>query len=107
MAASAMLMPPDAEPVMPASELTETAAFTSGFGMPFSASLTTMKPGSARDHAAEAVLGRGVHGRQQRAGDRCLRAAREALATRPKAVSTTSRMPSSSAPSTDQIASTL
>jgi type II secretion system protein J len=40
MAASAMLMPPDAEPVIPASELTDTAALTSGFGMLFSASLT-------------------------------------------------------------------
>lgn len=32
----------DAEPVMPASELTDTAACTGGFGMRFSASLTTL-----------------------------------------------------------------
>jgi hypothetical protein len=47
MAASAMLMPPDAEPVMPASEVTDTAAFTSGLGTLRSASLTDRKPGSA------------------------------------------------------------
>ena len=46
-AASAMLMPPDAEPVMPASALTVIASFTSGFGMAFRASATTVKPGRA------------------------------------------------------------
>ena len=45
--ASAMLMPPEAEPVMPASVETDTAALTSGLGMLLSASLTTMKPGRA------------------------------------------------------------
>lgn len=45
-AASAMLMPPDAGPVMPASELTEMAASTSGFGIDFSAPPTARNPGN-------------------------------------------------------------
>ena len=46
-AASAMLMPPEAEPVMPASEVTVTASLTSGSGIAASALATTRKPGSA------------------------------------------------------------
>ena len=46
-AASAMLMPPEAEPVMPASAVTEIASLTSGFGMACSALATTRKPGRA------------------------------------------------------------
>ncbi|MCY1437718.1 hypothetical protein D9M71_538920 [compost metagenome] len=46
MAARAMLMPPDAEPVMPASRVTVTASLTSGLGMARSASASTRKPGS-------------------------------------------------------------
>ena len=48
-AASAMLMPPDADPVMPASAVTVIASLTSGLGIAFSASAdTVMNPGSAR-----------------------------------------------------------
>jgi len=39
-AARAIDMPPDAEPVMPASEVTVIASFTSGLGMAFSVSKT-------------------------------------------------------------------
>src|SRR6266702_1239697 len=46
-AASAILMPPEAEPVMPASTFTLIASFTSGLGIWESASRTTRKPGSA------------------------------------------------------------
>src|SRR5690606_3004875 len=46
-AASAMLMPPEAEPVIPASAVTVTASLTSGSGMAPSALATTRKPGSA------------------------------------------------------------
>src|SRR5881394_1343758 len=46
-AASAMLMPPDAEPVMPAKVVTVIASLISGFGIALSASATTRKPGSA------------------------------------------------------------
>src|SRR5471032_2167143 len=45
-AASAMLIPPDAEPVIPASKVTVTASLTSGSGMVFSALASTRKPGS-------------------------------------------------------------
>jgi hypothetical protein len=40
-------MPPEAEPVMQARTATVTASFTSGLGMTFSASATTLKPGKA------------------------------------------------------------
>ncbi|MNI68857.1 hypothetical protein D3C73_1245740 [compost metagenome] len=45
MAASAMLIPPDAEPVMPASRVTVIASLTSGLGMLLSQSAKTRKPG--------------------------------------------------------------
>ncbi|MNZ98553.1 hypothetical protein D3C78_1178410 [compost metagenome] len=45
MAASAMLMPPEAEPVMPASRVTVIASLTSGLGMLLSQSASTRKPG--------------------------------------------------------------
>ncbi len=74
MAASAMDMPPDAEPVMPASVVTVTASLTSGLGMALKASLTTRKPGKAAMTApkpySEAVF---IDG-QQSAADRRLAA---------------------------------
>src|ERR1700754_4655670 len=101
-----MLMPPDAEPVMPASELTDTAALTSGFGMLFNASLTTMKPGSAAitppNPYSDAVFN---DASSAPATADLVPVAKRSL-TRLKAVATTSRMPSSSAPSTAQIATT-
>src|SRR5208282_3068434 len=45
-AASAIDMPPEAEPVMPASEVTVTASRTSGLGMAPSVSRIARKPGS-------------------------------------------------------------
>src|SRR5690625_6819743 len=47
MAARAMPSPPEADPVMPASEVTVTASCTSGLGMECSASATMRNPGSA------------------------------------------------------------
>src|SRR5687768_5039874 len=46
-AARAMLMPPDAEPVMPARAVTVMASLTSGLGIAASALATTRKPGRA------------------------------------------------------------
>ncbi|MCY1545908.1 hypothetical protein D9M68_818730 [compost metagenome] len=46
MAARAMLMPPDAEPVMPARVVTVMASLTSGSGMLLSAFASTRNPGS-------------------------------------------------------------
>src|SRR3954467_3042220 len=46
-AASAMLMPPDADPVMPASALMLTASLISGLGMASSVLAISMNPGSA------------------------------------------------------------
>ena len=45
--ASAMLMPPEAEPVMPASAVTVIASLTSTPGIAFSPSAMTRNPGSA------------------------------------------------------------
>src|SRR6476659_866795 len=45
-AARAMLMPPEAEPVMPASTVTVTASLTSGLGIALSAAETAAKPGN-------------------------------------------------------------
>lgn len=44
MAPSAMLMPPEADPVMPASAVTEIASLTRGFGIAFRPSATVRKP---------------------------------------------------------------
>ncbi len=46
-AASAMLMPPEADPVMPANRVTLIASFSSGLGIADSACDSTKKPGSA------------------------------------------------------------
>ena len=46
-AASAILKPPEAEPVIPAKAVTVTASFTSGFGIEPRAFATTKNPGSA------------------------------------------------------------
>jgi hypothetical protein len=45
--ASAMPMPPDAEPVMPASAVTVIASFTNTLGIALSPSARTRNPGSA------------------------------------------------------------
>jgi hypothetical protein len=67
-AASAMLMPPEAEPVMPASAVTVTASLTSGFGIAQRVG-DDEEAGQGGDHRAEAVLGCGVHRSQQGAAD--------------------------------------
>ncbi len=82
-AASAMLMPPDADPVMPASTVTLIASLISGLGIALSASAISDEAGQQRDHAAESVLGRGVERRQQGAGDRRLAAVGELCQHRP------------------------
>src|SRR5262249_979455 len=47
MAASAMLMPPEADPVMPASTVTVMASLTSGLGIDLSSSAITVNPGNS------------------------------------------------------------
>ena len=73
-----MLMPPEAEPVMPASAVTVTASLTSGLGIALQRVGDDQEAGQRGDHRAEAVFGRGVHRRQQRAADRRLAALGEA-----------------------------
>ena len=104
--ASAMLMPPEAEPVMPASAVTVTASLTSTPGMAFSPSATTRKPGSAAitppKPYSDAVL---IDASSAPATAALLPSAKRSLSA-PKANTTTVRMPSRSAPSTAQIAAT-
>ncbi len=82
-AASAMLMPPEAEPVMPASTVTLIASLMSGLGIALSASAISDEAGQQRDHAAEAVFGCGIERGQQGSGDRRLAAVGELREHRP------------------------
>ena len=107
-AASAMLMPPDAEPVMPASAVTVIGLVDQRVRDRAAAHRAIdQEAGQRGDHRAEAVFRGRVHRRQQRAADRRLAAFGETLPSpaatrRPARV----RMPTSSAPSTAQIAAT-
>ena len=55
-AASAMLMPPEAEPVMPARVVTVTASLTSGFGIFFNASETAVVKSAIDDNIKNQIL---------------------------------------------------
>src|SRR6202040_2107507 len=103
-AASAMLNPPDADPVIPANVVTVIASLTSGFGIARNPSATTRNPGSDAitppNPYSDAVF-----------IDASKDPATEALVPSAKLVITvlnantiTERMPTSSAPSTAQIA---
>ncbi len=106
MAASAILMPPEAEPVIPASELTDTAALTSGLGMLLSASLTTRKPGSAAITPPKPYSDAVFNDASSAPATAALVPLAKRSRIRVKAVSITSTMPSSSAPSTAQMPTT-
>ncbi|MCY1298192.1 hypothetical protein D9M70_476660 [compost metagenome] len=100
-------MPPEAEPVMPASVVTVMASLTSGLGIDLRASATTRKPGrpaiTAPNPYSEAVF--------MEASNEPPTAALDPSAnfwlTGLKANTSTARIPTSSAPSTAQIAATL
>src|SRR5256885_8692029 len=106
-AASAMLRPPDADPVMPASEVTVMASLISGWGMALSAPATTRKPGSAAMTApkpySEAVLADASSAPAMADFDPSANLA--ATGFQPK--TSTVKMPARSAPSTAQMAATL
>ena len=78
-AASAIDMPPEAEPVMPASEVTVIASCTSGLGIAAERVANGEEARQRGDDAAEAVFRRRVHRREQRAGHRRLAALGEIL----------------------------
>ena len=105
-AASAMLMPPEAEPVMPASAVTVTAWLTSGFGIAPSAFATTRKPGSAAITAPKPYsLAVFIEASSAPPIADFVPSAKLAN-TGFQASASTARMPTSSAPSTAQIAAT-
>ena len=106
-AASAMLMPPEAEPVMPASAVTVIASFTSGSGIEPSAFATTRNPGSAAMTAPNPYSD-AVFIAASIAPPMAFFAPSAKLAvTGFHASAITLRMPTSSAPCTDQIAATF
>src|SRR5687768_9328151 len=106
-AANAMLMPPEAEPVMPASAVTATASLTSGFGIAASASAITRKPGNAAITApkpySEAVF---IEASKAPPIADFVPSAKLAI-TGFQAKASTVAMPTNNAPSTAQIAATL
>src|SRR4029079_18358677 len=106
-AASAMLMPPDAEPVMPASTVTLIASLISTLGIDRSASDTAVKPGKSAitppNPYSDAVL---REANRAPATAALLPSANFAITGR-QANANTVNIPSSNAPSTAQIAATL
>ncbi len=106
-AASAMLSPPEAEPVMPASDVTVRASLTSTFGTTLSASATTRKPGSAAMTAPN-PYSEAVFIAASKAPAMALREpSAKRVVTGFQASTSTLKMPTSSAPSTAQTAATL
>src|ERR1700754_1203348 len=103
-AASAMLIPPDADPVMPASVVTVTASLIRGLGIAERASLITRNPGSdaitAPKTYSEAVFIEATSDPQTAA----LLPSANFSATVRNAKTKTVRMPISSAPRTAQMA---
>src|ERR1700686_2404580 len=106
-AASAMLNPPEAEPVMPASEETVMASLIRGLGIAVSALATTRKPGNAAMTApnpySEAVF---IDASSAPATADFEPSGNLAITVFP-AKTNTVRMPASKAPSTAQIAAIL
>src|SRR5215218_5606645 len=103
-AANAMLIPPEAEPVLPASTVTVTASLTSGFGIALRAAATTANPGNSAitppNPYSEAVLSDA----NSAPATAALLPSANFASTGPQANANTVRMPSSSAPSTAQMA---
>ena len=92
---------------MPASELTDTAAFTSGSGMLFRALPTTTKPGSAAITPPKPYSEAVFMAASSAPPTAALEPAAKRSLMRAKAVATTNRIPISSAPCTAQIATTV
>src|SRR5205807_523746 len=107
MAASAMLMPPEAEPVMPASVVTAIASLTSGFGIAFSASATNRKPGRPAITAPKPYSDAVFIEASSEPPTAALEPSANFGPTRFQANTSTVRMPISSAPSTAQMAASL
>src|SRR6516164_3039535 len=103
-AAKAILMPPDAEPVIPASVVTVIASLTSGLGIALSASAITVNPGSDAitppKPYSDAVF---IDARSEPATAALVPSANFAL-TGLNAKRRTDRIPRTSAPCTAQIA---
>ena len=103
MAASAMLIPPDAEPVMPARVVTVMASLTSGSGIFFSASASTRKPGSEAITAPKPYSEAVFMAASSAPETAVLLPSAILLRITAKLVTSTSRMPSSSAACTAQM----
>ena len=105
-AASAMLMPPDADPVMPASTVTLIASLMSGLGIALSASAISTKPGSSAITPPKPYSDAVFIDASSAPATAALLPSANFASTGRQANANTVRMPSSSAPSTAQIAAT-
>ena len=77
-------MPPEADPVMPASVVTVIASLTSGLGIGRQRVADHQEARQGGDHRAEAIFRGRVHRGEQRAGDRRFAALGEFRADRAK-----------------------
>ncbi|MCY1446485.1 hypothetical protein D9M71_630570 [compost metagenome] len=107
MAARAMLMPPEAEPVMPASKVTVMASFTKGLGMPRKASASTRKPGSEAITAPKPYSEAVFMAASKAPPTALLVPSARRVRMAPKAHTRTIRMPTSNAACTAQMAVSL
>ncbi len=105
-AASAMLRPPEAEPVMPASAVTVTASLISGLGMAARVSRMARKPGRAAMTAPKPYSEAVLRAASREPATAALLPSANPEATGFQAKANTARMPASSASSTAQIAVT-
>src|ERR1700736_1168584 len=103
-AASAMLNPPDADPVIPASVVTVTASLTRGFGIALNPSATTRKPGSDAITPPNPYSDAVFIDASREPATAALVPSAKLIITVLNASAITERMPTRSAPSTAQIA---
>src|SRR6185503_2197950 len=106
MAARAMLMPPEAEPVMPASTVTLIATLISGLGIACNELATTAKPGSSAMMPPKPYSDAVLSDASSAPATAALLPSANLASTGRQANANTVRMPSSSAPSTAQMAAT-
>ena len=106
-AASAMLIPPEAEPVMPASTVTLMASLMSGLGIALSASAISAKPGSSAITPPKPYSDAVLSDASRAPATAALLPSANLASTGRQANTNTVKMPSSSAPSTAQMAATV
>src|SRR6187455_1124648 len=105
-AANAMLIPPEADPVIPASTVTVTASLTSGLGIALSTAETAAKPGNSAITPPKPYSDAVLSDASNAPATAALLPSANFASTGLQANANTVRMPSSNAPSTAQMAAT-